>query len=103
MGTCVVMYDMIDTAGTMCQAAKVLMDHGAKDVIACATHPVLSGPAIDRLAAAPFSEVIVTNTLPVPEEKLARCGKIKVKSVAGILAKCIHNVHTESSVSVLFV
>ncbi|WP_291326504.1 ribose-phosphate pyrophosphokinase [Desulfovibrio sp. UCD-KL4C] len=100
--TCVVMDDMIDTAGTICQAAKVLMEHGAKEVIACATHPVLSGPAIDRLCAAPFSEVIVTNTLPVPEEKL-KCGKIKVLSVAGLLAKCIHNVHTESSVSVLFV
>ncbi|WP_319778754.1 ribose-phosphate pyrophosphokinase [Maridesulfovibrio sp.] len=101
---CVVMDDMIDTAGTMCQAAKVLIDHGARDVIACATHPVLSGPAIDRLAAAPFSEVIVTDTLPVPEEKLINCGgKIKIKSVAGILAKCIHNVHSESSVSVLFV
>jgi ribose-phosphate pyrophosphokinase len=100
--TAVVMDDMIDTAGTMTQAAKVLLEHGAKDVIACATHPVLSGPAIDRLEASAFSEVIVTNTLPVPPEKL-KCKKIKVLSVAGILAKCIHNVHTESSVSVLFV
>lgn len=100
--TAVVMDDMIDTAGTITQAANVLLEHGAKDVIACATHPVLSGPAIDRLEASAFSEVIVTNTLPVPEEKL-KCKKIKVLSVAGILAKCIHNVHTESSVSVLFV
>jgi ribose-phosphate pyrophosphokinase len=99
--TCVLVDDMIDTAGTMVQAAHVLLEHGAKDVMACVTHPVLSGPAIERLCGSPFSQVAVTNTIPLSPEAQA-CGKIKVLSVAGLLAKAIHNIHTESSVSVLF-
>lgn len=98
----VVLDDMIDTAGTMCSAAKVLLEHGAKEVMACATHPVLSGPAVERLCNSDFSQVIVTNTIPV-EEKQKACPKLNVLSVAGLLAKSIHNIHTESSVSVLFV
>ncbi len=98
----VVVDDMIDTAGTMVAAADVLLDHGAKDVIACATHPVLSGPAIQRLCGSSFSEVVVTNTIPV-DEKMAQCPKLKMLSVAGLLAKAIHNIHTDSSISVLFV
>lgn len=98
----VVIDDMIDTAGTMCAAANVIMDNGAKDVMACATHAVLSGPAIQRLEESAFSEVIVTDTIPLNETK-GCCDKIKVRSVASLLAKAINNVHTESSVSVLFV
>ncbi|CAM2060063.1 ribose-phosphate diphosphokinase [Desulfovibrionales bacterium] len=98
----IVVDDMIDTAGTICSAAEVLLENGAREVIACATHPVLSGPAVDRLADAPFSQVLVTNTIPLSETARA-CNKFKVMSVAGLLAKAIHNVHTESSISVLFI
>ena len=102
-GKCaVVIDDMIDTAGTMVAAGKVLLENGAKEVMACATHPVLSGPAIERLCASDFSQVLVTDTIPVGQ-KAQDCDKIKVLSVAGLLAKAIHNIHTESSVSVLFV
>lgn len=99
--TCILCDDMIDTAGTMVQGAHVLLENGAKAVVACATHPVLSGPAIERLCESPFSQVIVSNTIPLSAEATA-CDKIKVLSVAGLLAKAIHNIHTESSVSVLF-
>ncbi|WP_035064739.1 ribose-phosphate diphosphokinase [Nitratidesulfovibrio termitidis] len=98
----IVVDDMIDTAGTMCAAGEVLLKNGAKEVMACATHPVLSGPAIERLCNSTFSQVIVTDTVPLGD-KLAACSKLKVLSVAGLLAKAIHNIHTESSVSVLFV
>ena len=98
----VVIDDMIDTAGTMVAAGKVLLENGAKEVMACATHPVLSGPAIERLCASDFSQVLVTDTIPLGD-KYEKCPKIKVLSVAGLLAKAIHNIHTESSVSVLFV
>ncbi|GAB7023732.1 ribose-phosphate diphosphokinase [Salidesulfovibrio brasiliensis] len=98
----VVIDDMIDTAGTMCAAANVLMDNGAKDVMACVTHPILSGPAIQRLEESVFSQIVVTDTIPLDEER-KKCSKIKQLSVASLLAKAINNVHTESSVSVLFV
>ncbi|MDD3312436.1 ribose-phosphate pyrophosphokinase [Pseudodesulfovibrio sp.] len=97
----VVIDDMIDTAGTMCAAADVIMDNGAKEVMACATHPVLSGPAIERLEKSAFTEIIVTDTIPLGPTK--QCSKIKQCSIASLLAKAINNVHTESSVSVLFV
>ncbi len=99
--TCVVLDDMIDTAGTICQAGQVLMDNGAKAVYACASHAVLSGQAVERLEQSPYSQVIFTNSIPLNAAARA-CSKIKVLSVAGILAKAIHNIHTESSVSVLF-
>ena len=98
----IVLDDMIDTAGTMCAAAEVLKDAGAKEVMACATHAVLSGPAIERLENSHFSKILVTDTIPLTEQK-KQCSKLQVQSVAGLLAKAIHNVHTESSVSVLFV
>ncbi len=98
----VLLDDMIDTAGTICAAGAVLLENGAKEVLACATHPVLSGPAIERLEASSFSEVIVTDTIPL-RDGARSCSKIKQLSVAGILAKAINNIHTESSVSVLFV
>jgi ribose-phosphate pyrophosphokinase len=98
----VVLDDMIDTAGTMVAAGKALLENGAREVVACATHAVLSGPAIERLCASDFSQVLVTDTIPLGD-KLEQCSKLKVLSVAGLLAKAIHNIHTESSVSVLFV
>lgn len=99
----IVVDDMIDTAGTLCAAAEVLMSYGATKIIACATHAVLSGPAIDRINATDaLSQVVVTDTIPLGD-KLERCSKLKVMSVAGLLGKTIHNIHTGSSVSVLFV
>jgi ribose-phosphate pyrophosphokinase len=93
---------MIDTAGTMVAAGEVLKAKGAKDIMACATHPVFSGPGVERLEASVISHVIVTDTIPL-RPKAKECGKIMVRSVAGLLAKAVHNIHTESSVSVLFV
>lgn len=98
---CVVLDDMIDTAGTMCQAGVVLLENGAREVMAAATHAVLSGPAIERLENSPFTQIVTTNTIPL-NDKARACSKIKVLSIAGLLAKAIHNIHTESSVSVLF-
>lgn len=99
----VIVDDMIDTAGTLCAGADVLMSYGATKIIACATHPVLSGPAIDRINATDaLSQVIVTDTIPLGD-KLERCSKLHVTSVAALLGKTIHNIHTGSSVSVLFV
>lgn len=98
----VVVDDMIDTAGTMVAAGKVLLENGAREVMACTTHPVLSGPAMERLCNSDFTQVLVTDTIPVGDKR-NMCDKIKVLSVAGLLAKAIHNIHTESSVSVLFV
>lgn len=97
----IVVDDMIDTAGTMVAAADVLIQNGAKKVMACATHPILSGPAIERLCNSSFDKVIVTDTVPLGE-KLEQCDKLQVLSMAGLLARAIHNIHTESSVSVLF-
>lgn len=98
----IVLDDMIDTAGTLVAAGDVLLKNGAKEVMACATHAVLSGPAIDRINNSAFSQVIISDTIPVGD-KLAACSKLKVISIAGLLAKAINNIHTESSVSVLFV
>ncbi|MBR4424098.1 MAG: ribose-phosphate pyrophosphokinase [Mailhella sp.] len=99
--TAVLVDDMIDTAGTICAAANILMEGGAKEVYACATHAVLSGPACQRLTEAPFKEVIVTDTIPLGEHA-AQCSKLRVASMAGILAKSIRNIHDGSSVSALF-
>jgi ribose-phosphate pyrophosphokinase len=97
---CLVVDDMIDTAGTICQAAEALKARGAKAVIAAATHPVLSGPAIDRLKATEFEEVIVTNTLPIPEER--RFDSLTVLSIAPLIARAIREVFEEGSVTSLF-
>ncbi len=99
--TAVLVDDMIDTAGTICTAANLLMEGGAKEVYACTSHAVLSGPAIERLNAAPFKEIIVTDTIPLGD-RVAQCDKLRVASIAGILAKSIRNIHDGSSVSALF-
>lgn len=97
----VVLDDMIDTAGTMTAAGNLLAEHGAEGVVACATHAVLSGPAVERLISSAFSQIIVTDTIPL-NPKAAASDKFKVISVGSLIAKAIHNIHSESSVSVLF-
>lgn len=95
--------DMIDTAGTLCAGAEVLRKYGAGEIIACAAHGVLSGPAIDRLNASnDLSQILITDTIPLGN-KAEACPKLKTLSVAALLGKTIHNIHTGSSVSVLFV
>jgi ribose-phosphate pyrophosphokinase len=98
---CVIVDDMIDTAGTLAGAAKALMDNGAKSVVACATHGVLSGPAIERIAASPLREVVVTDTIPLSDAARA-CGKIKQVTIARLLAEAIKRIHSGESVSSLF-
>lgn len=99
--TALIIDDMIDTAGTLVAAGQVVMQNGAKNVMASATHPVLSGPAVSRLANSDFSKVFVTDTIPIGNKNI-QCDKIVVLTIAELLAKAIHNIHTESSVSVLF-
>lgn len=94
--------DMIDTAGTLTQAAEALLERGAKEVYAACTHPVLSGPAMERIEASDIREVVVTNTIPLSERAKA-CPKIRQLSVSGLLAEAIRRIHEERSVSSLFV
>ena len=98
---CIIVDDMIDTAGTLAGAAKALQEKGAKRIVACATHGVLSGPAIQRIVDSPLSEVVVTDTIPLSEAAKA-CGKIKVVSIARLLAEAIKRIHSSDSVSSLF-
>ncbi|MFI3164719.1 MAG: ribose-phosphate pyrophosphokinase [Bacillota bacterium] len=98
--TCIMMDDMIDTAGTICQGAQALIDHGAKEVYACCTHPVLSGPAIERLAAAPIKELVMLDTYPIPKEKML--DKFKVLSVAPIFADAIKRIYEDKPLSKLY-
>jgi ribose-phosphate pyrophosphokinase len=100
--TCIIQDDIIDTAGTIQRAAKALRAEGAERILACAVHGVLSGPAIKRIEDSPLDELIVTNTIPMSEER-ARCAKIKVLSVARLLGQAIRSIHEETSVSSLFV
>jgi len=99
---CVILDDMIDTAGTMANAARALKEHGAKQVLAAATHPVLSGPAIERIVDSPLEEVIVTDTIPLRAEA-KETGRFRVLSVAGLLGEAIKRIHHSDSVSSLFV
>jgi len=99
--TCVIMDDMVDTAGTLCKAAQVLKEEGATRVVAYCTHPVLSGGAVDRIAASDLDELVVTDTIPLREDAQA-CGRIRQLSVAGLLAETILRIFTEESVSSLF-
>ncbi len=94
--------DMVDTAGTLCSGADTLMRNGAKEVHAYCSHPVLSGPAVQRLSDSTIKSLVVTNTIPLQENAKA-CGKIKVLSVSALLAEAIYRIHNEDSVSSLFV
>ena len=98
--TAVLVDDMIDTAGTICEGARLLRKEGARQVYACATHAVFSPPAIERLSAGLFEEVIVTNTLPMPEDRQFR--QLTVLSVANLLGETIWRIHEDSSVSSMF-
>jgi ribose-phosphate pyrophosphokinase len=98
--TCLVVDDMIDTAGTITQAAEALFDNGASDVIVAATHAVLSGPAVDRLKNSRISEVIVTNTLPLAEDRIFP--QLTVLSIAPMIARAIREVFDDGSVTSLF-
>jgi ribose-phosphate pyrophosphokinase len=97
---CVLVDDMIDTAGTISQAADALFEQGAADVLVAATHPILSGPAVDRLKNSRISEVVVTNTLPIEEER--RFDKLTVLSIAPLIARAIREVFDDGSVTSLF-
>lgn len=97
---CLLVDDMVDTAGTLVSGAQALIEHGAKEVYAATTHPVLSGPAIDRIDKSPIKELVVTDTLPIPESKMI--SKIKVVSIAQLFAEAIRNVYEDRSVSELF-
>jgi ribose-phosphate pyrophosphokinase len=99
--TAIILDDMIDTAGTLTEAVGAVLDHGAKKVYAAATHGVLSGPAIDRIAASRLEQVIVTDTIPLSEEA-RNCKKIVQLSVADLLAEAIYRIHNYDSVSSLF-
>jgi ribose-phosphate pyrophosphokinase len=100
--TAVILDDMVDTAGTLCRAAQALKEHGANDVHGCITHPVLSGPAINRIKESVLESLVVTNTIPLSEEA-QKVDKIKVLSVSALLGEAIRRIHDEDSVSSLFV
>jgi ribose-phosphate pyrophosphokinase len=94
--------DMVDTAGTLTMAADALKREGAKKILGCCTHPVLSGPAIQRIEESPLEELIVTNTVPLGADAQC-CRKIKVLSVAHLIGEAIRRTHDEESISSLFV
>ena len=98
---CILFDDMVDTAGSLCNAAKAIHDMGASKDYACATHPVLSGPAIERIAGSVIDEIVFLNTIPPTEEALA-CKKIKFLDVAPLFAEAIQRTYEEVSMSVLF-
>ena len=99
--TCVIMDDMVDTANTLCEAANALKEHGAVKVVAYCTHPVLSGPAVERITNSRLDELVVTNTIPLREDAAA-CPKIRQLSTAELLAETIRRISNEDSVSSLF-
>ena len=100
--TCVIMDDMVDTAGTLVKAAQVLKHEGATKVVAYCTHPVLSGEAVQRIGTSDIDELVVTDTIPLREEARS-CPKIRQLSVAGLIAETILRIYTEESVSSLFI
>lgn len=100
--TAIILDDMVDTAGTLVQASKALKDRGASNVYACITHPVLSGPAIERIEGSPIDHLVVTDTIPL-NEKAQKCTKITSLSVAELLGETIKRIYSSHSVSTLFV
>jgi ribose-phosphate pyrophosphokinase len=100
--TCLIIDDLIDTAGTLVKVAQALIENGAGTVYACCSHPVLSGPAVENLVNSPITEVVVTNTIPL-SEAAKQVPKIKVLSIAGLIGRAIQSIHEETSVSRLFI
>jgi ribose-phosphate pyrophosphokinase len=98
----IIVDDMIDTAGTLAQAARAVMEHGARSVSACATHGVLSGPALQRIEESPLSEVYITDTIP-PVEAAKQSKKIKIITVARLLGEALKRIHHGDSISSLFI
>lgn len=99
--TCLLVDDMVDTAGTLCKAAEALKKHGAKRVVAYATHPVLSGAALDNLRASLLDELVITDTIPLNAEA-KRCNKIRQLTISGLLAEAVRRVSNEESISAMF-
>ena len=99
--TCLILDDIVDTAGTLVKTAEALLEQGADKVYACASHAVLSGPAVERIASSRLEQLVVTNTIPLSEEA-SKVNKIKVLSIAGLLGRAIESIHMETSVSTLF-
>src|SRR5450759_5120850 len=99
--TCLIIDDLIDTAGTLVKVAQALLQKGASTVYACCTHPVLSGAAVENLVNSPITEVVVTDTIPLTEAA-KQVSKIKVLSIAGLIGRAIQSIHEETSVSRLF-
>jgi ribose-phosphate pyrophosphokinase len=99
---CLIVDDLIDTGGTLVKGVEALLGQGAKSVRACATHAVLSGPAVERIGKSEIVEVVVTNSIPLSKAG-AKCSKIRVLSVAPLLAQAIQSIHEDGSVSTLFV
>jgi ribose-phosphate pyrophosphokinase len=100
--TCVIVDDMVDTAGTLAEGARALAKEGARSVAAVITHPVLSGPAIKRIAESPLREIVVTDTIPLSREA-TDCDKLHVVSIAALLSEAIRRINNEESVSSLFI
>jgi ribose-phosphate pyrophosphokinase len=100
--TCVIVDDMVDTAGTLAEGARALDKEGARSVAAVITHPVLSGPAIKRIAESPLREIVVTDTIPLSPEA-TDCDKLYVVSIAPLLSEAIRRINNEESVSSLFI
>ena len=98
---CIIVDNMIDTAGTLCNSARALQQAGAKKIVACATHAVLSGPAVARIIDSPLTEVVVTNTIALSAEA-ADCKKIRVVSIARLVGEAIRRIHHSDSISSLF-
>jgi ribose-phosphate pyrophosphokinase len=99
--TCIIIDDMVDTAGTLCQAADILMEKGAKEVVAYATHAVLSGNAVKNIEKSGLTELVTTNTIPLSEDAVS-CSKIRQLSIATTLAEVIKRISEEVSVSTIF-
>jgi ribose-phosphate pyrophosphokinase len=99
---CLMVDDLIDTAGTLVKGADALLDHGAASVSACATHAVLSGAAVERITKSRLKEVVITNSIPL-SKKAKQCGKIRALTVGPLLARAVQSIHEETSVSILFV
>ena len=99
---CLMVDDLIDTAGTLVKGAEALLSYGAASVSACATHAVLSGPAVERIAGSRIDEVLFTNSIPLREDA-SNCGRIRTLSVAPLLARAIRSIHEGGSISTLFV
>ena len=99
---CLMVDDLVDTAGTLVKGAEALLEQGAKSVAACVTHAVLSGPAVERISASPLDELVVTNSIP-QSDAAAKCAKIRTLSIGPLLGRAIRSIHDGGSISTLFV